>query len=89
MQFYRPRYLRDVTANSVVRPVVVTNGRFSSEAKRQAIEAGVTLIERIELEERLNACACSLAELEAVEDQRLPRMAHMRAAVLDAISRAS
>lgn len=81
LDLYRNRYLRSVYHSHVLRPVVTTNGTFTSAARSHAKERDVELISHQELCVMLGRYACTPGEVEAMEARRLQSMCDLRAAI--------
>ena len=62
-------------------PVIVSNGTFTSMARKQCVECDVELIGDSELWKLLNQTPCTRAELEVVENRRVESMKDLQAAL--------
>ena len=81
IDLYRMRHLRSLPAHMSLFPVIVSNGTFTSAARRQALECDVELIGDLELWKLLNQTPCTRAELEAIENRRAESMKDVQAAL--------
>jgi hypothetical protein len=62
-------------------PVIVSNGTFTSTARKEALERDVELMGDIELWKLLNQTPCTRAELEVMENRRVESMRDVQAAL--------
>jgi hypothetical protein len=62
-------------------PVIVSNGTFTSTARKAALERDVELTGDLELWKLLSQTACTRAELEVVENRRTESMRDVQAAL--------
>jgi hypothetical protein len=62
-------------------PVIVSNGTFTSMARKQAVECDVELIGDLELWRLLKQIPCTRAELEVIENRRVESMKDVQAAL--------
>ena len=81
MDLYRVRHLRTLPTGMSVLPVIVSNGTFTSMARKQALQCDVELIGDLELWKLLNQTPCTRAELEVVENRRVESMKDVHAAL--------
>jgi hypothetical protein len=81
MEIYRARYLRGLPHNFTPRPIMVTNGIFTMQAKAHAKERDVELVGEPELGTLLKETPCTPAEIEAMEARRLASMRDVQAAI--------
>jgi hypothetical protein len=81
MDLYRIRHLRSLPANMSLFPVIVSNGTFTSMARKQALECDVELIGDLDLWKLLKQIPCTRAELEVVENCRVESMKDVQAAL--------
>lgn len=66
----------------MIKPMVVTNGRFTREARKAAIASGVELLDQGGLLDILKLHPCTHAELARMADQRKESRREVEAAVL-------
>ena len=69
---YRARWLRSLIAKPFIYPVLVTNGGFTSKARKEAKERDIHLMDESDLWRLLDATPCTPADIEAMEGRRLP-----------------
>lgn len=81
MDLYRMRHLRNLSAKMSLFPVIVSNGTFTSTARKIALERDVELIGDSELRKLLSQTVCTRAELEVVENRRAESMRDVQAAL--------
>jgi len=81
IDLYRMRHLRSLPAHMSLFPVIVSNGTFTSMARKQALECDVELIGDLELWKLLHQTPCTRAELEVVENRRVESMKDLQAAL--------
>jgi len=81
IDLYRMRHLQRLSASVGLFPVIVSNGTFTSSARKQALECDVELIGDIELWKLLSQTPCTRAELEMVENRRVESMKDVQAAL--------
>ena len=81
IDLYRMRHLRSLPAHMSLFPVIVSNGTFTSTARRQALECDVELIGDLELWKLLSQTPCTRGELEAIENRRAESMKDVQAAL--------
>jgi hypothetical protein len=81
IDLYRVRHLRNLPASISLSPVIVSNGTFTSTARKVALERDVELIGDLELWKLLNQTPCTRAELEVVENRRVESMKDVHAAL--------
>jgi hypothetical protein len=79
---YRYRYLRALTQDYGVHPVVVTNGSFTGQARSLARERDIELVSGPELWNVLEQISCTPGEIEVMESRRLESMRDVQAAIL-------
>jgi hypothetical protein len=75
------RHLQKLPASISLFPVIVSNGTFTSMARKQALECDVELIGDLELWRVLNQTPCTRAELEVMENRRVESMRDVQAAL--------
>jgi hypothetical protein len=75
------RHLRNLSAKMSLFPVIVSNGTFTSTARKIALERDVELIGDSELRKLLSQTVCTRAELEVVENRRAESMRDVQAAL--------
>jgi superfamily II DNA or RNA helicase len=78
---YRARYLRGLTPAFAFRPVLLTNGSFTRQARREAGARDVQLVADTELGRMLEATPCTRGEIEEMETRRLASARNLRAAI--------
>ena len=81
MDLYRMRHLQKLPVSLSLFPVIVSNGTFTSMARKQALECDVELIGDLELWKLLNQTPCTRAELEVMENRRVESMRDVQAAL--------
>lgn len=81
MEMYRGRHLRGIPRGVILRPVVVTNGMFTSRARRLARDRDVELVAGCDFGKLLEETPCTPAEIEAMEERRLASMHDVQAAI--------
>jgi SNF2 family DNA or RNA helicase len=81
IDLYRVRHLRGLPANMSLFPVIVSNGTFTSMARKESSERDVELIGDLELWKLLTQTPCTRAELEVVENRRAESMRDVQAAL--------
>ncbi|MHB8501147.1 MAG: SNF2-related protein [Candidatus Acidiferrales bacterium] len=81
IDLYRVRHLRSLPTGMSLLPVIVSNGTFTSMARKQALECDVELIGDLELWKLLNQTPCTRAELEVIENRRVESMKDVQAAL--------
>jgi superfamily II DNA or RNA helicase len=81
MDLYRMRHLRSLPASMSLFPVIVSNGTFTSMARKQALDCDVELVGDLELLKLLKQIPCTRAELEVVENRRVESMKDVQAAL--------
>jgi SNF2 family DNA or RNA helicase len=81
IDLYRIRHLRDLPASMSLFPVIVSNGTFTSMARKAAAECDVELIGDLELWKLLSQTPCTRAELEVIENRRAESMRDVQAAL--------
>ncbi len=81
IDLYRMRHLQKLPASMSLFPVIVSNGTFTSMARKQALECDVELIGDLELWKLLNQMPCTRAELEVIENRRVESMKDVQAAL--------
>jgi len=81
IDLYRVRHLRGLPSNMSLLPVIVSNGTFTSMARKQALDCDVELIGDLELWKLLSQTPCTRAELEIVENRRTESMRDVQAAL--------
>jgi superfamily II DNA or RNA helicase len=81
IDLYRIRHLRSLPASMSLFPVIVSNGTFTSMARKQGLECDVELIGDLELWKLLNQTPCTRAELEVMENRRVESMRDVQAAL--------
>jgi len=77
---YRARWLRSLT-NLTLRTILVTNGKFSSKAKRKANTHDIELIDSNKLLELLERKPSTLGEIEQIECRRSGSMREVQTAL--------
>jgi hypothetical protein len=83
IDLYRVRHLRSVAASLSFTPIIVSNGTFTSTARKVAMERDVELVGDLELWKLLNQTPCTRAELEVVENRRVESMKDVHAALIN------
>ena len=81
IDLYRIRHLRSLPARMSLVPVIISNGTFTSMARKEASERDVELIGDLELWKLLSQTPCTRAELEVVENRRAESMRDVQAAL--------
>jgi len=81
MDLYRIRHLRSLPPTLSLFPVIVSNGTFTSMARKEASERDVELIGDLELWKLLRHTSCTRAELEVIENRRAETMRDVQAAL--------
>ncbi len=81
IDLYRVRHLQKLPASMSLFPVIVSNGTFTSMARKQGLECDVELIGDLELWKLLSQTPCTRAELEAIENRRVESMKDVQAAL--------
>ena len=81
IDLYRIRHLRSLPTSMSLFPVIVSNGTFTSTARKEALERDVELMGDIELWKLLNQTPCTRAELEVMENRRVESMRDVQAAL--------
>ncbi len=81
MDIYRARFLRGHSQDVLMRPVVVTNGQFTRQARRAARERGVELVGCNDLPALLEETPCTPAEAVEMEERRMASMRDVQAAL--------
>jgi HJR/Mrr/RecB family endonuclease len=81
MEIYRARYIRGLPRALTLRPVVVTNGVFTTGARAEARSRDVELVGSNDLCLLLEEMPCTPAEVEAMEERRLASMRDVQAAI--------
>ncbi len=81
IDLYRTRYLRRLPSNMSLFPVIVSNGTFTSMARKEGLECDVELIGDLELWKLLGQIQCTRAELEVMESRRAESMRDVQAAL--------
>jgi hypothetical protein len=81
MQNYRAKYLREIPRTLTLHSIIVTNGSFTSRAKREADQRDVQLVGDNELWRLLENTPCTPAEVEFMESRRLASMRDVQAAL--------
>lgn len=81
IDLYRMRYLRSIPPNTSLLAVIVSNGTFTSMARKRALECDVELIGDFELWKLLAQTPCTRAELEVIENRRVESMRDLQAAL--------
>src|SRR4029077_11032527 len=74
IDLYRMRHLQKLPASMSLFPVIVSNGTFTSKARKQALECDVELIGDVELWKLLNHTPCTRAEVQVIENRRVESM---------------
>lgn len=77
---YRQR-LSGADLPKILKPVLVDNGEFSIKDRREAAEKDITLITIEEIYSEIQRFRCSLAEVEAMENERIASMADIQTAI--------
>jgi SNF2 family DNA or RNA helicase len=77
---YRQR-LSGADLPKLLKPVLVDNGEFSLKDRREAGERDITLITIEEIYSEIQRFRCSLAEVEAMENERIASMADIQTAI--------
>jgi hypothetical protein len=80
LEGYRQR-LSGADLPKVLKPVLVANGEFSLKDHRDAAETDITLITIEEIYSEIQRFRCSLAEVEAMENERIASMADIQTAI--------
>jgi superfamily II DNA or RNA helicase len=81
MQIYRAKFLRQIPRTLTLHSIIVTNGSFTSRAKREADQLDVELVGDAELWRVLENTPCTPAEVEMMEGRRLATMHDVQAAI--------
>lgn len=81
MEIYRARYLRGLPKSRTLHTVVITNGRFTRTARRQAQAHDVELRGDGELWRSLEETPCTAAEVEIMEARRLASLHDVQVAL--------
>jgi superfamily II DNA or RNA helicase len=81
IDLYRMRHLRNLPANMSLFPVIVSNGTFTSMARKEGSGRDVELIGDLELWRSLGQTPCTRAEIEVVEGRRAESMKDVQAAL--------
>lgn len=81
IDLYRMRHLQKLPASMSLTPVIVSNGTFTSMARKEALERDVELISDSELWKLLNQTPSTRAELEAMENRRVESIKDVHAAL--------
>jgi superfamily II DNA or RNA helicase len=81
MDLYRVRHLRELPKGMGLSSVIVSNGTFTSTARKEASELDVEVVGDLELWKLLSQTPCTRAELEAVENRRAESMRDVQAAL--------
>jgi hypothetical protein len=77
---YRQR-LSGADLPEILKPVLVANGEFSLKERREAEVRKISLITFEEISSQIQTFRCSLAEVEAMENERIGSMADLQAAI--------
>jgi SNF2 family DNA or RNA helicase len=77
---YRQK-LAGVDLPEVLKPVLVADGEFTLKERREAEERDVALITFEEIYSQIQRFRCSLAEVEAMENERIGSMADLQSAI--------
>ena len=81
IDLYRIRHLRNLPTNMSLFPVIVSNGTFTSMARKEASERDIELMGDSQLWKLLSQTPCTRAELEVVENRRAESMRDVQAAL--------
>jgi hypothetical protein len=81
MELYRIRHLRILSSKMSLFPVIVSNGTFTSAARKASLERDVELTGNLELWKLLSQTPCTRAELEVLENRRTESMRDVQAAL--------
>jgi len=74
------RHLRSLPASTSLFPVIVSNGTFTSMARKEAVERDVEVMGDLELWKLLAQTPCTRAELEAIDNRRVESMKDVQTA---------
>jgi HJR/Mrr/RecB family endonuclease len=74
---YRARWLATLTPLRLLRPVIVTNGEFTRQAQKAAVEYGIELIAARQLWRLLAAAPCTHTDILTLEARRLASMCEL------------
>ncbi len=77
---YRQR-LSGADLPEILKPVLIANGEFSLKERREAEARKISLITFEEISSQIQTFRCSLAEVEAMENERIGSMADLQAAI--------
>jgi restriction endonuclease Mrr len=78
---YRARRLRPFSGQTALRPILVTNGDLTRQARGEGQARGIQLVDGAELWQLLDATPCTAAEVEAMAARRLASMRDVQAAI--------
>jgi hypothetical protein len=81
IDLYRVRHLQNLPPRVSPFPVIVSNGTFTSSARKEGIEHEVELIGDLELWKALGETPCTRAELEVAAQRRVGSMRDVQAAL--------
>jgi hypothetical protein len=79
IDLYRIRHLRSLPQSMSLFPVIVSNGTFTSMARKEAMARDVELVGDLELWKLLSQTPCTRAEIEAMENRRSESMRDVQA----------
>jgi superfamily II DNA or RNA helicase/HJR/Mrr/RecB family endonuclease len=81
IDLYRVRYLRNIPSGMSLFAVIVSNGTFTTMARKEASDRDVEVVGDLELWKLLAQTPCTRAELEVVENRRAESMRDVQAAL--------
>lgn len=79
---YRGRLLRDIANEMTMKPLLVTNGKFTRAARQEALIRDVQLVSSQDFWQLLEKHPCTLAEIEIMESRRLKSISEVKAAIM-------
>lgn len=79
---YRGRLLRDIASKTAMKPILVTNGKFTRAARQEALTRDVQLVSSQDFWQLLEKHPCTLAEIEIMESRRLRSFSEVKAAII-------
>lgn len=81
LEGYRARWLRPRAEAYVLRPILATNGRFTSRTRDEARGRDIELVDDADLDRLLAAVSCTPGDIEAMERRRLASMRDVQVAI--------